>query len=358
MTVRTRADLASLPAYVPGKSIPGAIKLASNEVSAGPLPSVVKAIADAATGINRYPDSACVELTGRLADKLGVPADHLALGCGSVTLCQQLVQATCTENDEVLFAWRSFEAYPIVVHVAGAKQIRVPLTSGHVHDLDAMAAAITPNTRMVFVCNPNNPTGTALRTEEIEAFIDRVPSDVLVVIDEAYKEFVDDAHIPDGVELAKQQWAAGRDNVAVLRTFSKAYGLAGLRIGYAVAPPAVAEALRKVYVPFSRERAGAGGRDGLAGRRGRADGPLPRDRGGADPGARRAALDGLRGAGDPGELRVAAAGRAHGRVQRALPGAQGRRAGVRRRGHPRDDRRAGGERRLPGRRSGFHFMSS
>jgi histidinol-phosphate aminotransferase len=251
MTVRTRADLASLPAYVPGKSIPGAIKLASNEVSAGPLPSVVKAIAEAATGINRYPDSGCVELTGRLADKLGVPADHLALGCGSVTLCQQLVQATCTENDEVLFAWRSFEAYPIVVHVAGAKQVRVPLTSEHVHDLDAMAAAITPATRMVFVCNPNNPTGTALRTEEIEAFIARVPSDVLVVIDEAYKEFVDDAHVPDGVELAKQQWAAGRDNVAVLRTFSKAYGLAGLRIGYAVAPPAVAEALRKVYVPFS-----------------------------------------------------------------------------------------------------------
>ena len=251
MTVRTRADLASLPAYVPGKSIPGAIKLASNEVSAGPLPSVVKAIAEAATGINRYPDSGCVELTGRLADKLGVPADHLALGCGSVTLCQQLVQATCTENDEVLFAWRSFEAYPIVVHVAGAKQVRVPLTSEHVHDLDAMAAAITPATRMVFVCNPNNPTGTALRTEEIEAFIARVPSDVLVVIDEAYKEFVDDAHVPDGVELAKQQWAAGRDNVAVLRTFSKAYGLAGLRIGYAVAQPHVAEALRKVYVPFS-----------------------------------------------------------------------------------------------------------
>jgi histidinol-phosphate aminotransferase len=251
MTVRTRADLASLPAYVPGKSIPGAIKLASNEVSAGPLPSVVKAIAEAATGVNRYPDSGSVELTGRLADKLGVPADHIALGCGSVTLCQQLVQATCTENDEVLFAWRSFEAYPIVTHVAGARQIRVPLTSEHVHDLDAMAAAITPDTRMVFVCNPNNPTGTALRTEEIEAFIARVPRDVLVVLDEAYKEFVDDAHVPDGVELAKQQWAAGHDNVAVLRTFSKAYGLAGLRVGYAVAPPVVAEALRKVYVPFS-----------------------------------------------------------------------------------------------------------
>ena len=251
MTVRTRADLASLPSYVPGRTIPGAIKLASNEVSAGPLPSVVKAIAEAATGINRYPDSGCTELTARLSQRLGVPADHLALGCGSVTLCQQLVQATCTENDEVLFAWRSFEAYPIVTHVAGARQIRVPLNEGHVHDLDAMAAAITPQTRMVFVCNPNNPTGTALRTDEIEAFIAKVPSDVLVVLDEAYKEFVDDAHIPDGVELAKQHWAAGHNNVAVLRTFSKAYGLAGLRIGYAVAPPVVADALRKVYVPFS-----------------------------------------------------------------------------------------------------------
>ncbi|WP_434451797.1 histidinol-phosphate transaminase [Lentzea sp. E54] len=251
MTVRTRADLASLPSYVPGRSIPGAIKLASNEVSAGPLPSVVEAIADAATGINRYPDSGCAELTGRLADKLGVPADHLAIGCGSVTLCQQLVQATCAEGDEVLFAWRSFEAYPIVTHVAGARQIRVPLNSEHVHDLDAMLAAITPTTRMVFVCNPNNPTGTALRTDEIEAFIAKVPRDVVVVLDEAYKEFVDDAHVPDGVELAKQQWAAGHNNVAVLRTFSKAYGLAGLRIGYAVAPPVVADVLRKVYVPFS-----------------------------------------------------------------------------------------------------------
>ncbi|MFS8100846.1 histidinol-phosphate transaminase [Lentzea alba] len=251
MSVRTRADLASLPSYVPGRTIPGAIKLASNEVSAGPLPSVVKAIAEAATAVNRYPDNGCTELTGRIADKLGVPVDHVALGCGSVTLCQQLVQATCTENDEVLFAWRSFEAYPIVTHVSGAKQIRVPLTDEHVHDLDAMAAAITPNTRMVFVCNPNNPTGTALRTEEIEAFIAKVPRDVLVVLDEAYKEFVDDAHVPDGVELAKQQWAAGHDNVAVLRTFSKAYGLAGLRVGYAVAQPAVADALRKVYVPFS-----------------------------------------------------------------------------------------------------------
>ncbi|MFE2751136.1 histidinol-phosphate transaminase [Actinosynnema sp. NPDC059335] len=251
MTVRTRADLVALPEYVPGRTVPGAIKLASNEVSAGPLPSVVRAIADAATAVNRYPDTAATDLVARLGDKLGVDAGHLAVGCGSVTLCQQLVQATCADTDEVLFAWRSFEAYPLVTAVVGARQVKVPLAAGHALDLDAMADAITPATRLVFVCNPNNPTGTASRRDEIERFLERVPSDVLVVLDEAYREFVDDPEVPDGVELAKEQWAAGRDNVAVLRTFSKAYGLAGLRVGYAVASPAVAATLRKVYVPFS-----------------------------------------------------------------------------------------------------------
>ncbi len=251
MTVRTRADLSALPSYVPGKTIPGAIKLASNEVSAGPLPSVVRAISDAATAVNRYPDTAATELVARLGDKLGVPTGQLAVGCGSVTLCQQLVQATCTEADEVVFAWRSFEAYPLITQVVGAGQTRVPLTPAHGLDLDALAAAITPRTRLVFVCNPNNPTGTALRRAEIERFIEQVPAETLVVLDEAYKEFVDDPDVPDGVELAKAQWAAGRDNVAVLRTFSKAYGLAGLRVGYAVGSPELAETLNKVYVPFS-----------------------------------------------------------------------------------------------------------
>jgi len=251
MTVRTRADLESLPSYVPGKTIPGAIKLASNEVSAGPLPSVVRAIAEAATTINRYPDTAATELVGRLADKLGVPVDHVAVGSGSVTLCQQLIQATCADGDEVVFGWRSFEAYPILTHVVGAVQTKVPLTDGHELDLDAMLAAITPKTRLLFVCNPNNPTGTAVRTEQLERFIAQVPPEVLIVVDEAYQEFVDDPHVPDGVELGKTQWAQSRDNVAVLRTFSKAYGLAGLRVGYAVAPPSVSDVLRKVYVPFA-----------------------------------------------------------------------------------------------------------
>lgn len=246
MTVRTRADLAQLPGYVPGRTIPGAIKLASNEVSVGPLPSVRDAIADSANAVNRYPDTAATTLVTRIAARFGVDEDHVAVGCGSVSLCQQLIQATCGDGDEVVFGWRSFEAYPILTQVVGAVPRQVPLTADHALDLNAMAAAVTPRTRLVFVCTPNNPTGTPVRRAALEAFVESVPGDVLVVIDEAYREFVDDPDVPDAVEFAR-----GRDNVAVLRTFSKAYGLAGLRVGYCVATPKVAETLRKVYVPFS-----------------------------------------------------------------------------------------------------------
>lgn len=244
--VPTRPDLESLPAYVPGRTIAGAIKLASNEVPGGPLPSVAKAIAEAATAANRYPDQSAAELTARLAHDLAFPATRLAIGCGSVSLCQQLVQALCEPGDEVIFAWRSFEAYPIVTQVANAHGVRVPLNAAYEHDLDAMLDAITAKTRVVFVCNPNNPTGTTVRRAELERFLDAVPSTVLVVLDEAYREFVTDHDVPDGLEYVRS-----RANVAVLRTFSKAYGLAGLRVGYAVAPDQVAAALRKVYLPFS-----------------------------------------------------------------------------------------------------------
>jgi histidinol-phosphate aminotransferase len=244
--VPTRADLESLPLYVPGRVIPGAIKLASNEVPGGPLPSVAKAIAEAATAVNRYPDSGAQALTDRLTSELGFPASQLAIGCGSVSLCQQLVQAVCAPGEEVLYAWRSFEAYPIVTQVANARSVQVPLNAGHVHDLDAMLAAITPKTRMLFVCNPNNPTGTALRRAELERFLDAVPANVLVVLDEAYREFVTDPDVPDGLEYVRS-----RENVAVLRTFSKAYGLAGLRVGYSVAPEHITAALKKVYLAFS-----------------------------------------------------------------------------------------------------------
>jgi histidinol-phosphate aminotransferase len=180
-----------------------------------------------------------------------VAEDQLSVGCGSVSLCQQLLQATCTHREDVVFGWRSFEAYPILTQVVGARAVRAPLTDEHALDIDAMLAAVTPNTRLVFACTPNNPTGTPLHTDELRALLDGVPSDVLVVIDEAYREFVDDPDVPDGIEVAKEAWSRGAHNVAVLRTFSKAYGLAGLRVGYCVAPPAVTSAVRKTYVPFS-----------------------------------------------------------------------------------------------------------
>jgi histidinol-phosphate aminotransferase len=241
-----RADLDQLPSYVPGRSIPGAVKLASNEVAAAPLPNVIAAIRDAAAGVNRYPSNAATALLDSLRARLNVPTRQLAVGPGSVALCEQLVRATCGPADEVVFAWRSFEAYPIIVQVAGATAVPVPLTATAVHDLDAMADAVTPRTRVLFVCNPNNPTGTTVRRPELEAFLDRVPADCLIVLDEAYREFNRDPAVPDAVELYRD-----RPNVAVLRTFSKAYGLAGLRVGYGIAHPAVADAIRMTSVPFA-----------------------------------------------------------------------------------------------------------
>jgi histidinol-phosphate aminotransferase len=246
VALRLRDDLTSLPAYVAGRTVPGAVKLASNEMPQPPLPAVLDAIARAAAVGNRYPDIAVTTLTARLAVELGVDEAQIAVGCGSVALCGQLVQAMCAPGEEVVFAWRSFEAYPIVTLVGHAKAVRVPLTDQHVHDLDAMLAAITPATRMVFVCNPNNPTGTAVTSDALRRFLAEVPDDVLVVLDEAYREFVSDAAVPDGLTLL-----ADHPNLVVLRTFSKAHRLAGLRVGYAVGPAELAAMLRSVSVPFA-----------------------------------------------------------------------------------------------------------
>ncbi|MFD8589183.1 histidinol-phosphate transaminase [Streptomyces sp. NPDC059637] len=248
---RLRAALDSVPTYKPGRPAASAgtggpaCKLSSNENPYPPLPGVLDEAVAAARSFNRYPDMACSGLTAELADRFGVPAEHVATGTGSVGVAQQLLQATSGPGDEVVYAWRSFEAYPIITRISGATPVEVPLTPGEVHDLDAMAEAVTDRTRLVFVCNPNNPTGTAVHREELERFLDRVPSDVLVVLDEAYREFVRDPQVPDGVELYRD-----RPNVAVLRTFSKAYGLAGLRVGFAIAHEPVAAALRKTAVPF------------------------------------------------------------------------------------------------------------
>ncbi|MFE9459766.1 histidinol-phosphate transaminase [Streptomyces californicus] len=246
---KLRAELDGVPAYVPGKPAaaggPVAYKLSSNENPYPPLPGVLESALAAAGNFNRYPDMACTGLMNELAERFGVPLSHLATGTGSVGVAQQLLQATSGPGDEVIYAWRSFEAYPIITQVSGATSVKVPLTDGEVHDLDAMAEAITDRTRLIFVCNPNNPTGTVVRRAELERFLDRVPSDVLVVLDEAYKEFIRDPEVPDGIEIYRD-----RPNVAVLRTFSKAYGLAGLRVGFAVAHEPVAAALRKTAVPF------------------------------------------------------------------------------------------------------------
>jgi histidinol-phosphate aminotransferase len=242
----TRADLDALPSYVPGRSIPGAIKLASNEVPYGPLPGVVDALTVALADVHRYPDMGVVALRDALAERTGVSPARIATGCGSVALAEHLVRATCLPGDEVIYAWRSFEAYPIITATAGARSVRVPNTVEHGHDLDAMAAAVTDRTRLIFVCNPNNPTGTAVRRADLDAFLAAVPPTVLVVLDEAYREFVTDPDVPDGLAVY-----GDRANVAVLRTLSKAWGLAGLRVGYLVAAPEVAAAVRKVVTPFS-----------------------------------------------------------------------------------------------------------
>lgn len=258
----TRADLDALPNYVPGRSpadlarelgLAEAIKLASNEVPYGPLPGVVEAVAEAVAGSHRYPDMGVVALRQALAERYGVDADRIATGCGSVALAEHLVRATCLPGDELLYSWRSFEAYPIIAATSGATSVRVPNDAGHGHDLSAMAAAVTDRTRMVLVCNPNNPTGTAVRRAELDRFLDAMPDDVLVVIDEAYREFVTDPDVPDGLTYLD------RPNVAVLRTLSKAWGLAGLRIGWLVAAPEVAAAVRKVVTPFSTSMAAQAG---------------------------------------------------------------------------------------------------
>jgi histidinol-phosphate aminotransferase len=250
--VRLRATLTGIPSYVPGRSAAAfdgeaapAYKISSNENPYPPLPSVLEVVATAAQQMNRYPDMAATALVDAIAAHAGVDRAQVAVGTGSVGVLGQILAATCGEGDEVVHAWRSFEAYPILVQLSGATGVPVPLAPGGRHDLEAMAAAVTERTRLVLVCTPNNPTGPAVHAEELERFLDAVPRDVLVVIDEAYVEFVTDPRVPDSLTILR-----ARPNVAVLRTFSKAYGLAGLRVGYAVAAPEVAAALRKTAVPF------------------------------------------------------------------------------------------------------------
>ena len=246
--IRVRPEIAALPPYKQGRQAGGdAFKLSSNENPFDPLPGVVEAIRSA-TAVNRYPDASAARLRERLAERFDVAVDEVHIGAGSVSILAQLILATSGPGDEVIYAWRSFEAYPWLAVVAGATAVEVPLAEGARHDLPAMAAAITDRTRAIIVCSPNNPTGPIVTQAEFDSFIAQVPADVLVILDEAYAEFVTD---PDAVDGMLVLGNATYPNVVVLRTFSKAFGLAGLRVGYAVGHKRILDAARSTSIPLS-----------------------------------------------------------------------------------------------------------
>lgn len=244
--VRLRPEIAALPPYRQGRQAdPEAFKLSSNENPFDPLPAVLE-VMRSALQVNRYPDSAAVELRSALAARFGVTTDEVHVAAGSVAILSQLFLAAARPGDEIVYSWRSFEAYPGLVTITGADSVQVPNRPDGGHDLPAMARAITDRTRLVVVCTPNNPTGEIVTTAEFESFMAEVPATVLVVLDEAYVEFVTDADAVNGESLIERH-----PNLVVLRTFSKAYGLAGLRVGYAVGPAYVLDAARSTAIPLS-----------------------------------------------------------------------------------------------------------
>ncbi len=241
-----RSVVDAIPAYRPGRPAEDeALKLSSNENPYPPLPGVVEAAAAVLQRVNRYPDAGVTMLYEALAAHLDRDPAQFAAGTGSVSVLFTLLDAYCGPGDEVVTAWRSFEAYPIGVTVTGATHVAVPLRADATHDLEAMAAAVTDRTKVLVVCTPNNPTGPVVGHDELERLLAAVPPRVLVVVDEAYVEFVRDPDAARGLELQERY-----RNVVVLRTFSKAYGLAGLRVGYLVGDPSVAAAVRKASPPF------------------------------------------------------------------------------------------------------------
>ena len=260
MTVgRPRATVAAMAPYRPGKSVAMAAdeygfdleavaesaKLSSNENPYPPVPSVVAAIVAAADDVNRYGDHRAAELREALGVWLGVDPDWVATGCGSVGLLQQLFLTYVDPGDEVVYPWPSFEAYPVDVAISGGVEVAVPLVN-HAFDLDAVADAVTPRAKLVVLANPNNPTGTAVHVDRIRGLLQQVPDDVLVVVDEAYREFVT-IDLGDPITDLMPDYP----NVVVLRTFSKAYGLAALRTGYGIADPSVVTQIDKVLIPFA-----------------------------------------------------------------------------------------------------------
>ncbi|MCU1364933.1 MAG: pat, partial [Ilumatobacteraceae bacterium] len=249
-----RAHLASVPVYIPGRSaaeamaehgISEAVKLASNEVPFGPLPGVAEALAGAVSDTARYADHDSDVLAERYAGEVGLTRAHVAVGPGSVGLLQQLTLAYAGPDDQVLYPWPSFIAYPQFSGVVAADRVVVPLRRCSI-DVDAVLGAITPRTRVVFIANPNNPISGALRTDELRRLLDGAPADCLVVVDEAYREFVTGADVPDAL-----QHLAEFPNLVVLRTYSKAYGMAGMRVGFLIGDPVVVGAVYATMIPFA-----------------------------------------------------------------------------------------------------------
>lgn len=252
----------TLPSYAAGKP-PAPVegltqyKLSSNENPLGPVPEVARVIAEFATA-HRYPDPLSTALRQKLSARLGVDADDIVTGAGSLGALNQILKTFAGVNtdgvqDEVIYAWRSFEAYPILVGIMGARSVQVPNLPDGSHDLDAMAAAITERTRLILVCTPNNPTGPAVTESQIRAFLAKVPAHIPVVIDEAYFEFCAASTVPEGEEAPLNGLDIYRDyeNVIILRTFSKAQGLAGLRVGYSISHPQITQHLRVAATPFA-----------------------------------------------------------------------------------------------------------
>ena len=250
-----RAELEPMVAYAPG--LRGSeirercgrdriCKLSSNEHPAGPFPIAIRAMEAVLPELNRYPDGSCRALRRALSERLKFPFENVVVGSGSNELLRLIAQAVLRSGDETVFAWPSFVVYPMVTQMFGGTSVRVALKEGEVHDLAAMLAAITDKTRIVFLCNPNNPTGTIYHRDEFERFLEQVPEHVLVVADEAYFEFVTDAAYPDVLRYVDLE----RPLVS-LRTFSKIYSLAGLRVGYGVMPTSLAQAVDKVREPFN-----------------------------------------------------------------------------------------------------------
>jgi histidinol-phosphate aminotransferase len=253
-----KPHIRTLAPYQPGKpieelerelGIEGAIKLASNESPLGPSPKAVEALRSALDGVHRYPDGASFALRRALAERLSVQGSQLVFGCGADELLELVAKSCLGPGDEAVYAWPSFAMYPIVVQGMGATGVAVPLDGELVHDLDALRAAVGPRTRVVFVCNPNNPTGTSVGAEAFDAFVGSLPEDVVLVVDEAYVEYARRPDFPDSLA-----WLPRRPGTLVLRTFSKIYGLAGLRIGYGVADPELASYLERARHPFNVNR--------------------------------------------------------------------------------------------------------